>query len=79
MVHSLASVAVIAATKRCMLLLLPLLLLLLLQALAALGITRPSKIQAASYQSVLEGHHCVIAEQTGSGKTLAYLLPLVQR
>jgi ATP-dependent RNA helicase DDX18/HAS1 len=50
-----------------------------LQALAALGITRPSKIQAASYQSVLEGHHCVIAEQTGSGKTLAYLLPLVQR
>ncbi|KAG5193119.1 P-loop containing nucleoside triphosphate hydrolase protein [Tribonema minus] len=50
-----------------------------MEALTVLGMTRPSKIQAAAYRSVLEGHHCVIAEQTGSGKTLAYLLPLFQR
>ncbi|CAM9163271.1 unnamed protein product [Phaeothamnion confervicola] len=49
------------------------------RALADLGITRPSKIQAIAYSAVLEGHHCVVADQTGSGKTLAYLLPLVQR
>lgn len=52
---------------------------LAIQAMEATGVTRPSKIQAAAYQQVLEGHHCVIAEQTGSGKTLAYLVPLLQR
>ncbi|CAM9154515.1 unnamed protein product [Sphacelaria rigidula] len=52
---------------------------LAVKALASLGVTRPSKIQAISYNAILSGEHCVVADQTGSGKTLAYLAPLVQR
>jgi ATP-dependent RNA helicase DDX18/HAS1 len=48
------------------------------EAAKGVGMTRPSKIQAASYRTVLEGGHCAIMDQTGSGKTLAYLLPLMQ-
>jgi len=44
-----------------------------------LRIEQPSKIQALSYQTVLSGKHCIIADQTGSGKTLSYLLPTLQR
>lgn len=44
-----------------------------------LQLQRPSKIQAMTYNDVLSGKTCVIAEQTGSGKTLAYLLPTIQR
>jgi ATP-dependent RNA helicase DDX18/HAS1 len=42
-------------------------------------ITRPSRIQSMAWPVVLEGKHCIIADQTGSGKTLAYLIPLLQR
>ncbi|CAM9139506.1 unnamed protein product [Laminaria digitata] len=52
---------------------------LAMMALKALGVVRPSKIQAISYSPILTGEHCVVADQTGSGKTLAYLAPLVQR
>lgn len=47
--------------------------------LSSLGLSAPSKIQAISYNTVLTGEHCMIADQTGSGKTLAYLMPTIQR
>lgn len=49
-------------------------------ALAELGITRPSHIQAAAYRALCQGngHNVVLADHAGSGKTLAYLLPLLQ-
>ncbi|GBG85165.1 hypothetical protein CBR_g39730 [Chara braunii] len=47
--------------------------------LRAMGIVKPSHIQALSYRTVLSGRPCIIADQTGTGKTLAYLAPLVQR
>jgi len=45
----------------------------------ALGLERPSKIQALSFGEVYSGKTCIVADQTGSGKTLAYLLPTIQR
>jgi len=42
-------------------------------------ITQPSRIQALSWPTLLQGHNTIVADQTGSGKTLAYLLPLLQR
>lgn len=49
-------------------------------ALAALGIVRPSHIQAAAFRAIAApgGRHVVLADHAGSGKTLAYLLPLLQ-
>lgn len=47
--------------------------------LSYLNIDKPSKIQALSYQDILHGQSCIVADQTGSGKTLAYLLPTMQR
>eukprot|EP00640_Fibrocapsa_japonica_P001637 CAMPEP_0113940268 /NCGR_PEP_ID=MMETSP1339-20121228/6432_1 /TAXON_ID=94617 /ORGANISM="Fibrocapsa japonica" /LENGTH=484 /DNA_ID=CAMNT_0000944039 /DNA_START=194 /DNA_END=1648 /DNA_ORIENTATION=- /assembly_acc=CAM_ASM_000762 len=49
------------------------------EALAQMGVTRPSKIQSLAYRTVLSGDSCLLADQTGSGKTLAYLLPIMQR
>lgn len=45
----------------------------------SLNLDRPSKIQALSYNEILTGKTCILADQTGSGKTLAYLLPVIQR
>ena len=45
----------------------------------SLNLDRPSKIQALSYNEILQGKTCILADQTGSGKTLAYLLPVIQR
>ena len=45
----------------------------------SLNLDRPSKIQALSYNEILSGKTCILADQTGSGKTLAYLLPVIQR
>merc|ERR1711965_336791 len=42
-------------------------------------IDMPSKIQALSYNEILHGTTCIVADQTGSGKTLSYLMPLTQR
>ncbi|KAH7293975.1 hypothetical protein KP509_28G050700 [Ceratopteris richardii] len=50
-----------------------------IKALESMKMSRPSQIQALSYEHVLNGHSCIIADQTGSGKTLAYLAPLFQR
>ena len=48
-------------------------------ALQALGITRPSHIQAAAFRALSTGApHVVLADHAGSGKTLAYLGPLIQ-
>ena len=49
-----------------------------LDALAAMGITRPSEIQALAIPPILERRDVVIMAQTGSGKTLAYGVPLAQ-
>jgi superfamily II DNA/RNA helicase len=45
----------------------------------AFSMTRPSRIQAISYQDLYDGETSILADQTGSGKTFAYLLPLLQR
>jgi len=49
----------------------------LIERLAAIGLTKPSVVQAATYQAVSEGGDVTIGAETGSGKTLAYLLPLL--
>lgn len=51
---------------------------LLFDALAAIEITTPSKIQWLAYPTIVSGKSTILAEQTGSGKTLAYLIPLLQ-
>eukprot|EP00887_Chlorella_sp_A99_P006189 scaffold3.g6189.t1 len=53
------------------------------EALAALGVRRPSHIQAAAYRALLSlpgggPRHVLLADHAGSGKTLAYLLPHLQ-
>ena len=48
----------------------------LLDRLETLQFTTPTKVQAQSLPSLLEGKDVLIQSQTGSGKTLAYLLPL---
>lgn len=51
----------------------------LAQALAHLGFTRPTRIQAATLPAILGGQDVVIGAETGSGKTLAYMLPALQK
>lgn len=46
------------------------------QALAQVGITEPTDIQAEAIPVLLEGRSATISSETGTGKTLAYLLPL---
>ena len=48
-------------------------------ALAPLGITKPSPIQAATLPDSLSGRDVLGRGKTGSGKTFAFLLPLVAR
>jgi hypothetical protein len=51
-------------------------------AVAAVGISRPSHIQAEAFKALdLKSgfKHVALADQAGSGKTLAYLLPLLQQ
>ena len=47
-------------------------------ALAAVGASRPSHVQAAGFAPILAGNDVALADQTGSGKTIAYLAPLIQ-
>jgi ATP-dependent RNA helicase DeaD len=49
----------------------------LIQSLDAMGITKPTPIQASSIGPAMDGHDLLASAQTGSGKTLAFLLPLV--
>jgi ATP-dependent RNA helicase RhlE len=48
-------------------------------AVAEMGWTHPTPIQAAIIPPALEGHDVVGLAETGSGKTAAFALPLVQR
>ena len=48
-------------------------------ALAAMGITEPTPIQARTLPLLLEGRDVIGQARTGSGKTLAFGLPLVER
>ena len=51
----------------------------LIAALTAIGVTRPSQIQAAAMKALSTGApHVALADHAGSGKTLAYLAPLAQ-
>jgi len=47
-------------------------------ALADLGIERPTPVQQASYSNIMAGRDFVGIAQTGTGKTIAYLLPILQ-
>ena len=51
----------------------------LLRALAALGFSSPTPVQAASIPPGLAGHDLLASASTGSGKTAAFLLPILQR
>ncbi|MDW7695450.1 DEAD/DEAH box helicase [Flammeovirgaceae bacterium SG7u.111] len=47
-------------------------------AIADLGLEKPTPIQQASYSPILAGGDFVGIAQTGTGKTIAYLLPILQ-
>ncbi|WP_346888360.1 DEAD/DEAH box helicase [Clostridium sp. UBA1056] len=51
----------------------------IINALDALKIIRPTKIQELSISKIAENKDVIMQSETGSGKTLAYLLPLIQR
>src|SRR5438270_13324926 len=48
-------------------------------AIAAMGISTPTPIQAPASPFMLEGRDVIGQARTGSGKTLAFALPIVQR
>lgn len=48
-------------------------------ALARLGITRPTPVQAGAIAPALQGRDVLATAQTGTGKTFAFLLPLAVR
>lgn len=47
----------------------------ILEAIAKLGFTEPTPIQAQGWPMALKGRDLIGIAETGSGKTLAYLLP----
>lgn len=47
----------------------------ILDAIAKLGFTEPTPIQAQGWPMALKGRDLIGIAETGSGKTLAYLLP----
>ncbi|MFM2484075.1 DEAD/DEAH box helicase [Celerinatantimonas yamalensis] len=51
----------------------------ILRAVAELGYTEPSPIQAQTIPLLLEGHDVLGMAQTGTGKTAAFSLPLIAR
>lgn len=51
----------------------------LLAAVAELGFTQPTAVQAQAVPAALAGGDWMVSSQTGSGKTAAFLLPLLQR
>lgn len=51
----------------------------LAEALSAMGIESPTKVQAQAIPAILAGRSVIAQSATGTGKTLAYLLPLVMQ
>ena len=53
----------------------------IIQALASIGVTKPSHIQAESFAALSDSDamHVLLADHAGSGKTLSYLVPLIQK
>lgn len=51
----------------------------LLSAIATLGYTEPTPIQAGAIPLIFEGSDLLAGAQTGTGKTAAFALPIVQR
>ncbi|MGL6291589.1 MAG: DEAD/DEAH box helicase, partial [Silanimonas sp.] len=51
----------------------------LCRALATLGFTTPTPIQAEAIPAALEGRDLLAGAQTGTGKTAAFGLPLLQK
>ena len=51
----------------------------ILDAIADMGYTEPTPVQAQAIPQVLAGHDVMAAAQTGTGKTAAFLLPSFQR
>jgi ATP-dependent RNA helicase RhlE len=51
----------------------------LLSAIADLGFTQPTPIQAEAFPVGMSGQNIVGIAQTGTGKTLAYMMPILQR
>ncbi len=49
------------------------------QALADLGFSAPTPVQAQVLQPALEGRDLLVSAATGSGKTAAFLLPMLER
>ncbi|XP_014221984.1 probable ATP-dependent RNA helicase pitchoune [Trichogramma pretiosum] len=49
-----------------------------LKAIAEMGFTKMTAIQAAAIPPLLDGHDLIGSAQTGSGKTLAFLIPAVE-
>jgi len=50
-----------------------------LKALARMDIVKPTPIQAAALEPLLEGRDVIGQARTGSGKTLAFSIPIVER
>ncbi len=50
-----------------------------ISALAAMGITEPTAIQAQVIEPLLNGHDVIAKAPTGTGKTFAFALPLLER
>lgn len=50
---------------------------ILLSRIESLGLSRPTAVQASSFQAISSGSDVTIGAETGSGKTLAYLLPIM--
>ncbi|HEV8323307.1 MAG TPA: DEAD/DEAH box helicase, partial [Myxococcota bacterium] len=48
------------------------------RALADMGFTRPTPVQAAVYQPILDGYDIMVQSHTGSGKTVAFGMPLAE-
>jgi len=50
-----------------------------LQAIADMGIVKPTPIQALTTQPVLEGRDVIAKAETGTGKTLAFGAPMISK
>lgn len=44
-----------------------------------IGISKPTKVQAACIPEVMRGKNCIAQAPTGSGKTMAFAIPMVQK